>query len=441
MSRNIVGHARSDEWEGYKDEDGKLLFTRYRSRNCAMLLRGGRLLAVRVLPSAATPDGAAAGSGKGSKIGAVYMGKIKNAAKNINAFFVEIADGELCFLPAGEARNPFLVNRAYDGRLLEGDELLVQVIQDAQKTKQAAVSAKINLSNGIVAVSLGISRIGFSEKLDREEKARLKGWLVEDGLCDQRGCVPVWDCAALGGLPLGLVVRTQAACCKREEFLGACRRQLEELVSLLQQARHRTCCSCIREAPSMVLAVLDQMVYPEEYAEIVTDDRNIYAQLAPYCREHLPDKGVRLYEDDDFPLSRLYSLEHKMKEALDTRVWLDSGAYLIIEATEAMTVIDVNSGKYEAKKTASEEVYRRVNREAAAEIARQLRLRNLSGIIVVDFINMESGEQELLEFLQKLVKRDKMKTRVVDITPLGLVEITRKKGYRPLREQFAEDRS
>ena len=124
--------------------------------------------------------------------------------------------------------------------------------------------------------------------------------------------------------------------------------------------------------------------------------------------------------------------------ALERRVWLKSGGYLIIEPTEALTVIDVNSGKYEARKGYGE-TCRKINLEAAEEIALQLRLRNLSGMILVDFINMEEEEEktELLSCLRKLVKSDKVKTTVVDMTPLGLVEITRKKVNKPLAEQWA----
>ena len=136
-------------------------------------------------------------------------------------------------------------------------------------------------------------------------------------------------------------------------------------------------------------------------------------------------------------LGKLYGLDSKADMALGTRVWLKSGGYLVIEPTEAMTVIDVNSGKYEAGKGTQETAFR-INCEAAEEIALQLRLRNLSGMILVDFINMDSKEREeqLLQQLKSAVQGDKQKTNVIDMTALGLVEITRKKSYKPLREQL-----
>ena len=144
-----------------------------------------------------------------------------------------------------------------------------------------------------------------------------------------------------------------------------------------------------------------------------------------------------MYDDPDISLRLLYSLERGIDEALDTRVWLKCGGYLVIEPTEAMTVIDVNSGKNESKKM-GEETYYQVNAEAAEEVARQLRLRNLSGIIIVDFINMAEKEnrQKLLEYLKTLTTQDPQHPRIVDMTPLGLVEITRKKSHPTLAEQW-----
>lgn len=210
---------------------------------------------------------------------------------------------------------------------------------------------------------------------------------------------------------------------------------IEDFLNLLKTASTRTCFSCLLAAPSPWESILHDLAEPGEYTEIVTDDPKLYRLLADYCPVRLPGKALRLYKDGDLSLSSLYSLETKLEPALKPKVWLKSGGYLIIESTEALTVIDVNSGKSETGKGG--EALRRINYEAAEEIALQLRLRNLSGIILVDFINMKDKEsgQELLEYLRSLVHDHKVKTSVVDITPLGLVEITRKKQSRPLAEQ------
>ncbi len=235
------------------------------------------------------------------------------------------------------------------------------------------------------------------------------------------------------------MVRTQAASYNSHELTAAFQSLKEELFTLFHTATHRTCFSCLKEPASIWENVFDRLVYPYEFQEIVTDDKTIYEQLIPYVTAKLPHKTLRFYEDTAFSLTKLYSLDSKMDTALNARVWLKSGAYLIIEPTEALTVIDVNSGKYEGKKAPIQFSYQ-VNKEAAREIALQLRLRNLSGIIVVDFINMDSSamQEELLSYLRTLVKEDRQKTLVVDITPLGLVEITRKKSSKPLAEQLRE---
>lgn len=177
-------------------------------------------------------------------------------------------------------------------------------------------------------------------------------------------------------------------------------------------------------------------VRKDETEEILTDLPDIYQKLQEAAGDGF-QVPVRFYTDS-YPLSALYRLDAALDRALGRTVWLRSGGYLVIEPTEAMTVIDVNTGKNTDKKTASE-TYLKTNLEAAEEIAVQLRLRNLSGIIVVDFIDMKEKAQneELMRRLRQCLAADPVKTVLVDMTPLGLVEITRKKTLRPLHEQFS----
>ena len=145
-----------------KTERGKLLFTSYQGRNCALFLENDRLVEASFF------------SGDADKIGAIYIGRIKSLAKNMDACFVEIAGGEICFLPLQNATAPYLVNRRFDGRILEGDELLVQVVREAQKTKRASVTAHISLSNEYFVLSTGTTKVGYSLKLNDEQKNALK---------------------------------------------------------------------------------------------------------------------------------------------------------------------------------------------------------------------------------------------------------------------------
>ncbi len=427
-------------------EGGKLVFTEYRGRQCALLLRGGRLIAASFFDHE-----------KGSMIGAVYIGKVKNIAKNIDACFVEIGEGEICFLPLKKAAAPFLTNRRFDGRLLAGDELLVQVERDAQKNKQASVTANISLSNDYFAIVLGSPRMGFSAKLTKEQKEAAVDFLernafLEDGILSRdpqrllpqaarEGFGAALGKEALEGLPpMGLIVRTRfGELAGQEEMLEHFYGLTEEFFRMVRDGRTRQCFQCLRSAPPAWEAAVQGMASPGEYGEIVTDREELYESLSAYCAAHMPEKHLRFYSEQGLPLYSLYALESKMETALRPKVWLKSGGYLVIEVTEALTVIDVNSGKYETGKDAGEAI-RRLNHEAAEEIALQLRLRNLSGIILVDFVNMEGKEngQALLEHLRFLVRHDRVKTTVVDMTPLGLVEITRKKQRSSLAEQFKE---
>ena len=354
MSRSLTGGrpAREKEVNQIRKStdctEGKLIFTCLRERRAALLVNARGVAAIRVLRSDA------------SKIGGIYLGKIQNVAKNIDACFVEILPGELCFLPLREAGAAYLTNRKADGTL------------KAQKTKRASATA---------------------------DPARMKQLLCKNGSTPENAS--------------------------------------EALQSLLEQADHKVYFTCLLKPSEAVYEVLEQMADPSEYSEILTDDPQIYRQLSEGDHPLLKQKSIRFYDDPAISLRLLYSLERGMEEALDTRVWLKCGGYLVIEPTEAMTVIDVNSGKNEAKK-AGEDTYYQVNLEAAEEVARQLRLRNLSGIIIVDFINMAEKERqkELLETLKNLTAGDPQHPRIVDMTPLGLVEITRKKSHPTLAEQF-----
>lgn len=435
MSRNIKPRdsvtISAEESAALQTDGGKLLFTCCLGRNCALLLQKNRLAAAEF------PDE--------SKLGAIYNCRVKNVAKSIQACFVEIAGGEICFLPWKDAKTPFLINRRSDGRILEGDEFPVQVVRDAQKTKQASVSADISLSNDYFALSIGPPNAGFSGRLSKGQKDSLKEFLQEAGIlsgnCLEQSHVNPGHKIPGMDFPLqtGLVVRTRAGelldTPEGRELLAAhFFRLAEEYVDLLQNAVHRTCFSCLKKPEESFEAILDNRIPMEDYEEIVTDDEALYESLRAYAEEHLPGKKVRLYQDA-FPLEKLYGLHTKLEEALNPRVWLRCGGYLVIQPTEALTVIDVNSGKYEAGKRAEEGALK-VNLEAAEEIALQLRLRNLSGIIVVDFINMQDEEYQkrLMNSLKGFVRRDKVRTVVVDMTPLGLVEMTRRKVSRPLHE-------
>lgn len=365
--------------------------------------------------------------GKKSILGNIYVGQVENIAANIQAAFVMIDPDTRCYLPLSDVKNPvFSSGRTGDAPLRPGDMLLVQVSREAMKGKLPAVTTNLNLTGKYLVLTTGEKKIGFSKKLIQEEKNKLNKWLEEERAVSPR--------------EYGIVVRTNAGEASKEEFLT----ELSFLKRLYEKTavygRSRTCFSCVYETePFYMNAVRD--TYSKHLDEIVTDIPEVFEHIAAYLKEvsHGEENKVRLYEDALLPLYKLYRIGIVLEEVQKQKVWLKSGGFLVIQQTEAFVSIDVNSGKFTGKKKA-EETYRKINLEAAGEIARQLRLRNLSGIILIDFINMENPDHqdELFHVLQKHLRKDSVKAKAVDITPLHILEMTRKKVRRPLSEDLKE---
>lgn len=400
---------------------GKLLMLRYEGKLLTLLVNDRRLLSVRVYEDE-----------KQSLVGNIYIGKVQSISKNLNAAFVEIENGLKCFLPLSGTLQAGSKEKK-EAQIHNGDELLVQVLRDAIKTKQPVLTTRISISGNYLAMSCGSEKLGLSAKLSDDKKKEVTKFLLEEGLIrEDHRCLCATGC--------GMVVRTNVenltdlAPLKKEWQLLT-----EKMEKLFAVSAYRTCFSCLMKNEQPYLTDLKNY-YTRDYDEIITDCEDIFEDLQKYFEEQRQENGMEIvpairYYNEEYPLQKLYSVKTLLEGALNKRVWLKSGGYLIIEPTEALTVIDVNTGKYETKKP-SEETFYHINMEAADEIALQLKLRNLSGIIIVDFINMASKERqrELLKKLDMLVKKDSIRTSVVDITPLGLVEITRKRVSRSLKE-------
>lgn len=362
-----------------------------------------------------------------SILGNIYTGQVENIASNIQAAFVQIEPGKRCYYPLAEAqRAVFSAGRKGNGPLRPGDELLVQVSRDAMKGKLPALTSNLNFTGRYLVLTTGDKKFGLSSKLSQEDRHRLSGWLREE--------------AERSDKEFGIIVRTNAADASKEEIL----KELEWLKSryhkAVVQGRNRTCFSLVLETePFYVAAVRD--AYGRDLDEIITDVPEIGEMIRGYLEEISPElkEKLRFYQDKLLPLYKLYRVETALDAIQKEKVWLNSGGFLVIQQTEAFVSIDVNSGKYTGKKK-MEETFRKINLEAAAEISRQLRIRNLSGIILIDFINMENPDHrdELFHVLQKLLRKDPIKSRAIDITPLHILEMTRKKVRRPVIEDIRE---
>ncbi len=386
--------------------NANIVITEYKNRICALGFKQNQLEELHV-------------NTQESLLNSIYIAKVKNISQNINAAFVELFDGQMAFLPLDDALNcPFIASS--DGKLREGDEIPVQVKKEAVKTKDPVVTTKLSISGAYAVVSLDKrkGRFQFSKKLSSNKKEMLKEVL-------DNYIIPS---------DYAVVIRTGAEHLYNYDVVKS---ELSTLIAkmddIILKAKTRTCFSQIYKGIPSYIEYL-QHISDSDYEEIVTDIQSVYKDLQKAYKGNM---SLRFY-DDKFPLTKLYSIESKMEELFAKKVHLKSGANLVIEYTEAMTVIDVNTAKNITKKDKDAHIFK-INLEAAEEIARQLRLRNLSGIIIVDFINMESEKYrtELIEAVKKWLRNDPVTCNFVDITTLGFAEITRKKALKPIYEVFS----
>ena len=340
------------------------------------------------------------------QVGDIYVGRVQNIVQNIRAVFVEIKEGVICYMPETECAGK---------KIRVGDDLVVQVKKAAVKTKQPVVTQAIELVGYYCVVTTQNSSKQISKKIGEEEKKRLQPLLEE-----------------FAEEEYGIVLRTNAAEAGLAVIREECERLVGELHSMMEHSRYRVCFSRLRKADPFYMPYI-RSCRQEEYDRIITDIRTVYDDL----QAQGVDK-VQFYEDSSYPLEKLLGIGTKIQKVSEKRVWLKSGGNLVIEPTEALTVIDVNTGKAIDGKRSRETTFFKINCEAAKEVARQIRVRNISGIILVDFIDMKNkqNERQLFDLLQGELQKDKTRTSLIDITKLGLADITRIKTRAPFWEAF-----
>ena len=367
-----------------------------------------------------------------SILGNIYLGKVKNIIKNINAAFIEIEGGRMCYYSLTENPYPIMANAPYSDEsglqrveIKAGDELLVQVVKEDVKSKAPVVSSNLNLTGKYVALTYGKTLVGVSAKInDSKERNKLKNIGHE-----------------YRNKEYGFIIRTNADHAPEDKIRKEIELLIEVYKSIRQYGIHKNAFSMILQTPASYICDIRDG-YTQEVDEFVTDNKVLYEHIKDYLTKYQPEdlSKLKFYEDPLLSLSNLYGLKDKIESATKPYVWLKSGGSLVIQPTEALTVIDVNTGKAVNGKKRVQETFLKVNREAAKEIAKQIRLRNLSGIIIIDFIDMElkSNKELLMTELDEYLKTDPIKTTLVDMTALGLVEVTRKKVRKPLHEQIAK---
>jgi ribonuclease E len=362
-----------------------------------------------------------------SLIGNVYLGRIQNVLPSMEAAFVDIGKGRNAVLYAGEVN--------WDASGLEGqakrietafktgDPVLVQVTKDPIGHKGARLTAQISMPGRFVVYVPDGSMTGISRKLPEKERNRLKQVL--------RAVLPE---------EAGVIVRTAAEGAAEEDLQKDVARLIAQWEDVAAKAKTANAPSLLYGEPDLAIRVVRD-IFNEDFNELVIAGDNIFETIEQYLTFVAPDLAPRMrkwVEKKD--LFAKYRIDEQLAKALDRKVWLPSGGSLVIDRTEAMTVVDVNTGKFVGEGGNLEQTVTRNNLEAAEEIVRQLRLRDIGGIIVVDFIDMvlESNRDLVLRRLIESLSRDRTKHQVAEVTSLGLVQMTRKRIGQGLLETFSE---
>ncbi|MFF4239002.1 ribonuclease E/G [Actinomadura geliboluensis] len=362
-----------------------------------------------------------------SYVGNVYLGKVQNVLPSMEAAFVDIGKGRNAVLYAGEvnwdASGLEGQPRRIESALKSGQSVLVQVTKDPLGHKGARLTSQVSLPGRYLVYVPDGSMTGISRKLPDKERSRLKS-ILKKVMPDNAG----------------VIVRTAAEGATEEELSRDVSRLAAQWESIQKKVKTASAPSLLYGEPDLTIRVVRD-IFNEDFSKLVVSGAEAWdtvSEYVEYVAPHLADRVERWTGDQD-ALSA-FRIDEQIAKALDRKVWLPSGGSLVIDKTEAMTVIDVNTGKFTGQGGNLEETVTRNNLEAAEEIVRQLRLRDVGGIVVIDFIDMvlESNRDLVLRRLVECLSRDRTKHQVAEVTSLGLVQMTRKRVGQGLLEAFSE---
>jgi len=361
-----------------------------------------------------------------SMVGNIYLGRVQNVLPGMEAAFVDIGRGRNAVLYAGEVNYN---EEDLDGEapriervLKAGQPVLVQVTKDPIGAKGARLTAQVSLAGRYLVLQPEDNTFGISRRLPETERSRLRDILKE---VRPKG--------------LGLIVRTAAEGASADDLRADLARLQARWETVERKAKKSSAPAVIYSEPELVVRVIRDIFSPD-FVELVVDGDDLYQRVEEYLTEVAPDLLPKLHKHQGkLPLFEHYRVVEQIHKALERKVWLPSGGSIVIDRTEAMTVIDVNTGKFVGKANLEETVVAN-NLEAADEIVRQLRLRDIGGIIIIDFIDMlfERNQQAVVDRLRAALVRDKTKSQVMEVSSLGLVQMTRKRVSGGLLDSFSE---
>jgi ribonuclease E len=362
-----------------------------------------------------------------SLVGNVYLGKVQNVLPSMEAAFVDVGKGRNAVLYAGEvnfdASGLEGESKRIESALKSGQSVLVQVTKDPVGHKGARLTSQVSLPGRYLVYVPGGSMMGISRKLPDKERSRLKQIL--------KSVMPEGA---------GVIVRTAAEGATEEELSRDVARLSAQWQAIEQKSKTANAPELLYSEPDLTIRVVRD-IFNEDFASLVVagdEGWDLVHEYVQYVAPHLADRLTHWSEPGD--VFAHYRIDEQLAKALERKVWLPSGGSLVIDNTEAMTVVDVNTGKFTGQGGNLEETVTRNNLEAAEEIVRQLRLRDVGGIIVIDFIDMvlESNRELVLRRLLECLARDRTKHQVAEVTSLGLVQMTRKRVGSGLLEAFSE---
>ncbi|MDQ3986314.1 MAG: Rne/Rng family ribonuclease [Actinomycetota bacterium] len=360
-----------------------------------------------------------------SLVGNIYVGRVQNVLPGMEASFVDIGEARNGVLYAGEvgiAGEEGEEIPRIETVLKSGQSILVQVTKDPMRSKGARLTALVSVAGRHLVLVPNARTIGVSRRLPDSERERLRDLAQKIKPNDH-----------------GLIVRTAAEGTPFEGLKDDLGRLMETWEEVSERSQKVNPPSLIYEEPQLELRVVRDL-FNREISRCIVDDPKLESILRSYVRTTTPelDHRLELYEGA-LPIFEEFRVLEQIRKSLDRKVWLSSGGHIVIERTEAMTVIDVNTGKFVGKTTLEETVFK-TNREAAIEIARQLRLRDIGGIIVIDFIDMEDtkNQAEVLRVFRNELAKDRSRTQVFEFSSLGLIQMTRKNVSTGIVEAFSD---
>ncbi|HKZ75621.1 MAG TPA: Rne/Rng family ribonuclease, partial [Actinomycetota bacterium] len=365
--------------------------------------------------------------GATSMVGNVYLGRVQNVLPGMEAAFVDVGRGRNGVLYAGEVNySPEDLEGPaprIEQVLKPGQGVIVQVSKDPMGGKGARLTANLSLAGRYLVLAPNQDLSGISRRLSEEQRKRLKA-ILKKVKPDKHG----------------VIVRTAAEGAADDEIQADLERLLREWDDIDRLAKRSKAPAVLYEEPELTVRVVRDLFTDEEFRGLVTDSRRVFDKVIGYVREIAPELAEKVHlHEGKLPAFEEHRVVEQVQKALERKVWLPSGGYLFIERTEAMTIVDVNTGK-SVGKTNLEETVLNTNLEAAREVARQLRLRDIGGIIVIDFIDMllEKNRAKVEEAMRDALAVDKTRSQVFEIGPLGLMQVTRKRVSSGLVESFSE---